>query len=147
MALPLDEPLLWGFVFLLVLVVELIVVANIKGQGGRGEKYERASQEAVLADGEALTDVLSRFVEDADGTRLGESISMDGELVIIKGRDPVVYHALPRASLQLDGESFKVVGEVDWPAAQAKGEAWRERQHRVVEYTDAELPEDERPAD
>lgn len=145
MALAPDDPLLWGILFLLVFLVELVVVANIKRVGrGKADKYERPSEEAVLAEGEMLTDVLSRFVEDKDGERLGETVGMDGKLVIVKGRDPIRFHAVPRDALTLEGEAFKVTGDVDWPAAAAEGEAWREKQHRVVDYGAHELPEDER---
>jgi hypothetical protein len=94
-----------------------------------------------------LTDVLSRFVENADGERVGETVGMDGRFVIVKGRDPVRFHAIPRDALVLQGETFKVDRAVDWPAAATAGEAWREKQHRVVEYGAHELPEDEREAE
>jgi len=144
MALSLDDPLLWGVVFVLVFVVEVLVVMNMKGDAGKG-RYERRSQDAVLAEGEELTDVLSRFVEDQQGDRIGETVGMDGDLVIVKASDQAAYKAIPRKHLVRSGETFKVQGVVSWGEAERLGAEWKERQHRVVEYQADELPEDERP--
>lgn len=142
MALTLDNPILWGVVFLLVFVVEVLIVLNMKGT--TRTQYERPSREAVLEEGEELTDILSRFVEDEHGNRLGETVGMDGDLVIVKAPDKAEYKAIPRSQLRKSGEAFRVTGPVAWEEAEQKGAEWKERQHRVVEYGDEELPEDER---
>lgn len=137
-----DDPLLWGGVFLLVFVVEVVIVLNLKAQRGK-VKYQPPSREAVLAEGEELTDVLSRFVNDQSGERIGESVGMDGDRVIVKTKKEPPYLALPRAALSEKDDAFQVTGEVDWEEAAREGGDWEKRQHRVVEYSDEELPEDE----
>lgn len=138
----LDDPLLWGGVFLLVFVVEVIVIMNLKAQRQK-PGYEPPSREAVLPEGEELTDILSRFVEDKDGEAIGETVGMDGDLVVVKAKGEVKYLALPRIALSAQQDSFRVTGTVDWGEAEAQGQAWKERQHRLVEYSDDELPQDE----
>ncbi len=137
-----DDPLLWGGVFLLVFVVELIIILNLKGQRSK-PGYEPPSREAVLPEGEELTDVLSRFVDDKDGERIGETVGMDGDLVIVKGNRDLGYLALPRIALSAQEDSFRVTGTVDWDDAAREGKQWKQRQHRLVEYSEDELPQDE----
>ncbi len=137
-----DDPLLWGGVFLLVFVVEVVIVLNLKAQRGK-VKYRPPSREAVLREGEQLTDILSRFVDDQSGERIGETVGMEGERVIVMTKKDPPYLALPRAALSEKDDSFQVTGEVDWEEAAREGDDWQKRQHRLVEYSDEELPEDE----
>jgi hypothetical protein len=141
-----DDPLLWGGVFLLVFLVEVVIVLNLKAQRSK-VRYEPQTREAQLHEGEELTDVLSRFVDDEKGERVGETVGMDGDKVIVKSKDKASYYAVPRASLEEMEGDFKVRPGVDWKTAEEEGEAWKKRQHRLVEYTQDELPEDERPGD
>lgn len=142
LAVALDNPVLWGVVFFLVFVVEVLVVVNLRGKPST--QYERPSQEAVLEEGEELTDVLSRFVDDEHGNRIGETVGMDGDLVIVKEAEKADYKAIPRSLMVREGEVFRVQPGVPWEEADQKGREWKERQHRLVQYSTEELPEDER---
>jgi hypothetical protein len=145
MALALDDPLLWGVVFVLVFLIEVAIILNLRAHR-TVHTYESASDEPVLGEGEDLTDILSRFVEDESGKKIGETVGMDGALVIVKSREAPHYRAIPRDRLSAQGEGFRVAQGVDWAEAARRGEAWRERQHRLVTYSEDELPEDERSA-
>ena len=142
MRLALDDPILWGVIFVLVFVVEVLIVANMKGKQQRAT-YQAPGQAAQLAEGETLTDLLSRFVDRPDGTRIGETVGMDGRLVIVKEPAKAAYLAIPRSLLERTGEAYRLTGEVDWDAAKEGGAAWRERQHKLVTYTADELPKDD----
>lgn len=145
MAFGLSDPLTWGIVFLGALVLEVVVVMNLRAHrpAGRQAGYQASSQAPTLADGEALTDVLSRFVFDAAGEKVGETVAMDGDKVIIK--HGATFSAVPRRSLSEGDEGFNLAADVDLDAARAAGADWKARQHKEITYSADELPEDERP--
>lgn len=142
MALFTGDPLVWGVVFLVVLVLEILVVANMKAQEAKKKgTYEATTAAPSLAEDESIPDLLSRFVEDAKGERVGETVGLDGDLVIIKSG--TTYKAVPRKHLTLEDDVFKVHGVVSWDEAERLGAEWRKKQHRVVEYSEDEVPKDE----
>lgn len=88
-------------------------------------------------------ELLLKFVADGDGTRRGETVAVEeGKLILKNGPD---FFAAPLESFEDAGDEVKVVGPVDWEAAKAEGEAWRDRSHKPVDYDESELPPDEAP--
>ncbi|MBW3581908.1 MAG: hypothetical protein KY455_02310 [Euryarchaeota archaeon] len=143
MPLSLDDPLLWGIVFLVLLVLEILIAANVRAHRTAAQKRAYAPTTAApsLAPEEDLTEILSRFAEDEKGHRIGETVGMDGDLLILK--EGKTYRAIPYDAFRREGETLILVRPVDLVAAEKRGEEWRERQHRVVTYSEEEVPKDD----
>ena len=68
--------------------------------------------------------LLSRFVVDKDGNRVGESISVFKDLLIIKRNTD--YYAVPLAHVEKhDDEQLRVRGVMQWKQAKEMAEAWK----------------------
>ncbi|HDS58808.1 MAG TPA: hypothetical protein ENN54_00720 [Thermoplasmatales archaeon] len=67
--------------------------------------------------------LLSRFVIDKDGNRIGESISVHKDLLIIKrGSD---YYAVPLAHVEEVDDELRVRGVVQWERARDMAQEWK----------------------
>ena len=117
-----------AFAIILVLLVRLATKAR--------------SQTAAVAETENPHDgMLLRFLEDESGARIGETVAVEGDDFIVKG--PKGFMAVPTASVREEGKGLRLTQPFDEESARVKGEAWRERSHKVISYSDAELPKDE----
>ena len=85
--------------------------------------------------------MLLRFIDDESGTRIGETVAVEGDEFIVK--DPKGFLAIPTASVREEGKDLKLTQTFDEAEARRKGEAWREKSHKVITYSEAELPKDE----
>ena len=67
--------------------------------------------------------LLSRFVVDKDGKRVGESISVYNDLLIIKRNEG--YYAVPLIHVERDNDELRVRGIVQWERAKELAEGWK----------------------
>lgn len=67
--------------------------------------------------------LLSRFVADKEGNRIGESISIYKDLLIIKKDGD--YYAIPLKHVELKGEEIHLKGIVQWKKAKELAEEWK----------------------
>ena len=67
--------------------------------------------------------LLCRFVLDGIGKKVGESIAIYDDLIIIKARDK--YLGVPLKHIEEDGKTLMVKGLVDKDKAEEMGEHWR----------------------
>lgn len=70
-----------------------------------------------------LFSLLSRFVADKDGNRIGESISVYKDLLIIKKDGD--YYAIPLKHVETKGKEIHVKGVVQWEKAKEMAEEWK----------------------
>lgn len=68
--------------------------------------------------------LLSRFVIDKHGNRVGESISVYNDLLIIKRKGD--YYAVPLKHVDVSGEELRVKGVVQWEKAAEMAEEWKQ---------------------
>ncbi len=68
--------------------------------------------------------LLSRFVADKDGNRIGESISVYNDLLIIKKDGD--YCAIPLKHVETKDEEIHVKGIVQWEKAREMAEEWKQ---------------------
>ena len=69
--------------------------------------------------------LLSRFVVDKNGNRVGESISIHKDLLIIKRESD--YYAVPLQHVETKDEELRVKGIVQWEKAAEMAEEWKKR--------------------
>jgi hypothetical protein len=67
--------------------------------------------------------LLSRFVIDKNGNRVGESISVFNDLLIIKRNDD--YYAVPLVHVEQHNDELRVRGVVHWERAKELAEGWK----------------------
>jgi hypothetical protein len=130
-----DDPVLLLYLLGAVLIIGYLVRMSLQARKGAPKEVEEEAMES------AGGDLLLKFVVDADGTRRGETVAVDGQRLIVK--DGPVFFSAPLDAFEARGEDVAVTGPVDWEAAKVEGEAWRERNHKVITYTEAELPKDD----
>ena len=72
--------------------------------------------------------LVCKFVFDGLGHLLGESISVEGDLVIIKSDESFL--GVPLKHVEFDGKKVIVKGLVDQHNAKRLGERWRRREEK-----------------
>ena len=94
----------------------------------RGKKQEETDEN----DGMENT-LLCRFVLDGVGKKLGESIALEDDVIIIKSGNK--YLGVPLKHIQDDGKTLMVKGLVDFGKAEEMGERWRKESFREIDQT------------
>ena len=67
--------------------------------------------------------LLSRFVVDKEGRRIGESISVYKDLLIIKRNGK--FYAIPLKHVEVGKEELHVKGVVQWEIAEKLAKEWK----------------------
>lgn len=70
---------------------------------------------------------LARFVVDSEGKKIGESISVFEDLLIIKKDDK--FYAIPFKHVELKGEKIHIKGIVQWDKAEELARRWKDAQN------------------
>jgi len=70
---------------------------------------------------------VARFVVDASGRRIGESISVFEDMLIIKKGNR--FYAIPFKHVEMKGEEIHVKGIVQWDRAEKLAERWKNAQN------------------
>ena len=68
--------------------------------------------------------LLCRFVTDGTGRKIGESVSLDDDIIIIKSKGRFL--GVPLKHVEENGKTILVKGLVDFDKAHEMGEKWRE---------------------
>ena len=66
---------------------------------------------------------IARFVVDSEGKRIGESISVFEDLLIIKKGEK--FYAIPFKHVELRGEEIHVKGVIQWDKAEELAKRWK----------------------
>ena len=67
--------------------------------------------------------MLSRFVVDKEGRRIGESISVYKDLLIIKKNGK--FYAIPLKHVEVSEEELYIKGVVQWDIAEKLARGWK----------------------
>lgn len=166
LALSASDPLGWLFIALAVVfglvLGGLIVYAAREGSSSEaappreepGEAAAEAGEDGDL-EPEPLTDptalrtrideehvdpntYLARFVEEADGEQVGETVGITGDELIVKADE--AFHALPLEDVIEEEDRLVADEDLDWDAAREAGEEWASGQEDRVEYDDEGMP-------
>ncbi len=78
-------------------------------------------------------ELLSRFIKDKKGRKLGESIGVEGNEMIMKRGDR--FYIIPLKNIKKKKKELLFVGKINWKAAKIKGERWRKRSLDVIKVT------------
>lgn len=113
-----DRSTLYTLALLLVLLLAVVSYNNMKAK----EERQRRETEGPGESDEDAAGWLSKFAVQG-GSVVGETVSLDGEQLILKQAG--IYKAVPLSAAKLHGDEV-VIGDVDWDAALAAGATWHE---------------------
>lgn len=82
--------------------------------------------------------LLSRFVINANGDTVGETLALESDQVVLK-RDDGFYAVSLDAIIEKDG-MLLVDASIDWEAAKEAGDEWRKASYDEMEYDDSGMP-------
>ena len=82
---------------------------------------------------EKYDDFLCKFVKDGSGRKIGESVSIDDDVLIIKSKESFL--GVPLKHVEDKGKTLLVKGLVDLDKAYEMGEQWRSTSFDTEEET------------
>jgi hypothetical protein len=93
-----------------------------------GDKKKKQNEDTQ----ESHNHLLCRFVLDGVGRKIGESIAIDEDILIIKSGTK--YLGVPLKHIEEDGKTLLVKGLVEQDKAEMMGEKWRRESFQEIEY-------------
>lgn len=95
-------------------------------------KKKRRKKEDIEEEENYKEKLLCRFVLDGAGKKVGESIAIDEDILIIKSDDK--YLGVPLKHIEEEGKTLLVKGLVDRDKAEEMGEKWRHESFHEIEH-------------
>lgn len=87
---------------------------------------------------EPKDEYLSRFILNADGERIGETIGIDGERIIMKREED--FFSVPIEAIEEKYGDLLLSKAIDWDESKTLGEEWREKSSDKMEYNEEGKP-------
>jgi hypothetical protein len=116
-----------------VLSIRILLVKNMIFFFSKNRKKRKEEQEAEEAYKNSL---LCRFVLDGIGKKVGESVAVDEDILIIKSGKK--YLGVPLKHIEEEGKTLLVKGLVDQRNAKSMGEKWRRESFKEINHNDDE---------
>ncbi len=98
--------------------------------------FSKKKKDEFEAEEEYKHSLLCRFVLDGLGKKVGESVAIDEDILIIKSRGR--YLGVPLKHIEEDGKTLLVKGLVDLSNAERMGERWRQESFNKIHYDKGE---------
>ena len=121
-----------GSMFLLIGIFVLLF-------GNIGEVFffsKKSEPNADSSNNSEYNDLLCRFVTDGSGGKIGESVTIDEDILIIKKGKRFL--GVPLKHIEDNGKTILVKGVVDFEKAFELGEKWRRESFREMNQKDSE---------
>jgi hypothetical protein len=99
-------------------------------------KDRRRKREKIEEEENYKNSMICRFVLDGIGRKIGESVAIDKDIIIIKSGSK--YLGVPLKHVEEDGKTLLVKGLVDRFNAEKMGEKWRQGNFKEVKYDGSE---------
>jgi hypothetical protein len=113
-----------------------IIPFNILGGIFIFSKKRRKKSEEIEAEEAYKSSLLCRFVMDGAGRKVGESVAIDDDLLIIKSG--IKYLGIPIKHIEEEEKTLLVKGLVERDKAELLGEKWRQQSFCEIKYDDGE---------
>jgi hypothetical protein len=99
-------------------------------------KGKRKKKEEIEQEENFKHNLICRFVLDGIGRKIGESVAVDEDVLIIKSK--TTYLGVPLKHIEEEGKTLLVKGLVDQFNAEKMGEKWRQENFKEIKYNDDE---------
>jgi len=111
-----------------------ILLATFESLGGIFFFTRKKSKKIEDEPDQEHNNLLCRFVTDGAGRKIGESVSLDEDILIIKSGDKFL--GVPLKHIEEEGKTILVKGLVDFDNAYEMGEKWRKESFREINQKD-----------
>jgi hypothetical protein len=121
-----------------IMVTFLVLFSFFRDRGKKKTVSKKPSEDLATEN-----DLLCRFVVDGKGNNLGESVSLAGDIIIIKQAGK--YLGVPLKHIEDQEKTLLVKGLVDFAQAEKLGEQWRQKSFSNItpsENADEETPDE-----
>jgi len=95
-------------------------------------KNKRKKIDELEKEEEKKNGLLCRFVLDGIGRKVGESVAVNEDILIIKSKKK--YLGVPLKHIEEEGKTLLVKGLVDQFNAEKMGEQWRQENFKEIKY-------------
>ncbi len=93
--------------------------------------FKRKREKDANDERENKNNLLCRFVFNGSGKKVGESIAVDEDVLIIKSDEK--YLGIPLKHIEQEEKTILVKGLVDQDKAEIMGERWRKKSFKKIE--------------
>jgi hypothetical protein len=98
--------------------------------------FQKASKKDVSHTYEDVTDFLARFVINSQGEKIGESIAVDNDILIVKDKKTLL--GIPLKHVSFEGKKLLAKGLIDTTKAKKLGNTWKKEAYKEISYPDEE---------
>lgn len=145
----------WALLYLVLVVVAAAVVVTALVRIARAprsappmaEPAAAAAPQGTLAEalagGSPPEPYMAQWVYDTAGARVGETLGVAGDRVILKSG--AEFKAVPLGQVRIEGGRLLAAADIDWADAVSRGEAWRAGGERAIRYDAQGMPVDDQP--
>ena len=95
-------------------------------------RNKRKRNEEIEEEENYKASLLCRFVLDGIGRKIGESVAVDEDIIIIKSGTK--YLGVPLKHIEEEGKTLLVKGLVDRDKAEIMGEKWRQESFKEIKH-------------
>ena len=107
-------------------IITLEIIVGISFFYSKKQKKEDAIKKEFKRNG-----LLCRFVLDGGGNKIGESVAVNDDIVIIKSGSK--YLGVPLKHIEEDEKTLLVKGLIDFSKAEEMGEKWRNESFQKID--------------
>ena len=131
---------MWKLVFPAVVIVTVLIVVYLTYRVILRVKHQRnietKNDETLSTNDEEADDLSCKFVLDAKGNKIGESVTVDRDVLIIKKKSK--YLGVPLKHVEKTDKTLTVKGLIDEKKAEILGEKWRRRSYNKIKQPQEE---------
>lgn len=115
-------------------VLSAIIIQNTVGGVFFFSRNRRKKKDELEEEEDFKNNLLCRFVLDGVGRKVGESVAIDEDILIIKSGSK--YLGVPLKHIEEQGKTLLVKGLVEQDKAELMGEKWRRESFSEIEEGD-----------
>ena len=99
--------------------------------------FQKSTKKDVSHTYEDSSDFLARFVINNQGEKIGESIAVNKDILIVKDNDVLL--GIPLKHISFEGKKLLAKGLIDTTKARKLGSDWKKEAYKEITYPDEDL--------
>lgn len=96
--------------------------------------FQKSTKKDVSHTYEDSSDLLARFVINNQGEKIGESIAVNNDILIVKDNDVLL--GIPLKHISFEGKKLLAKGLIDTTKARKLGSDWKKEAYKEITYPD-----------
>jgi len=98
--------------------------------------FQKSSKKDVSHTYEDDSDLLARFVINSQGEKIGESIAVHHDILIVKDKNNLL--GIPLKHVSFEGKKLLAKGLIDTTKAKKLGDNWKKEAYKEISYPEEE---------